>query len=69
MARPGGLRSREALDAEGSNLQAPRFSAKLALFVTGQGCAENAEDHPILGPGDSWPPKSKMFFYVQRCLS
>lgn len=54
MARPGGPRSREALNAEGANHQAPCFSAKLALFVTG--CAENGGNHPILGPSDSWPP-------------
>ena len=54
MARPCGPRSREALNAEGANQQAPCFSAKLALFVTG--CAENRRNHPILGPSDSWPP-------------
>ena len=64
MARPGGPRSREALNAEGANHQAPCFSAKLALFVTG--CAENGGNHPILGPSDSWPPS---VCPNQRCSS
>lgn len=64
MARPCGPRSREALNAEGANQQAPCFSAKLALFVTG--CAENGGNHPILGPSDSWPPS---LCPIQRCSS